>query len=153
MNLIIMIGNKKSFSSRKKIKTIQKGRITMKEFVNKCIFSLMCAYTLNICGCSSSANEVAHVIDADRAKGTVDIGFIHDSTLVYINDGGKGANWSIAEKEAQEVCQKWGYKTAERLSDVIQNENNVSYDFYDGTSYKNVDSQKFVIKLQCIVEK
>lgn len=148
-----MIGNKKSFSSRKKIKTIQKGRITMKEFVNKCIFSLMCAYTLNICGCSSSANEVAHVIDADRAKGTVDIGFIHDSTWVYINDGGKGANWSIAEKEAQEVCQKWGYKTAERLSDVIQNENNVSYDFYDGASYKNVDSQKFVIKLQCIVEK
>lgn len=148
-----MIGNKKSFSSKKKIKTIQKGRITMKEFVNKCIFSLMCAYTLNICGCSSSAKEVAHVIDADRAKGTVDIGFIHDSTWVYINDGGKGANWSIAEKEAQEVCQKWGYKTAERLSDVIQNENNVSYDFYDGTSYKNVDSQKFVIKLQCIVEK
>lgn len=103
-----MIGNKKSFSSRKKIKTIQKGRITMKEFVNKCIFSLMCAYTLIICGCSSSAKEVAHVIDADRAKGTVDIGFIHDSTWVYINDGGKGANWSIAEKKAQEVCQKWG---------------------------------------------
>ena len=60
----------------------------MKKFVNKCIFSLMCAYTLIICGCSSSAKEVAHVIDADRAKGTVDIGFIHDSTWVY-------RHWSV----------------------------------------------------------
>lgn len=120
--------------------------------VNKIFLGLMFACTLPIYGCTSSEKEVAHVIDADRAKGTVDIGFIHDSTWVYINDGGKGANWSIAEKKAQKVCQNWGYKTAEKLSDVIQNENNVSYDFYNGTSYEDIDSQKFVIKLQCIVE-
>lgn len=104
------MGIKKVFQSKKKYKTIQKGRITMKEFVNKCIFSLMCAYTLNICGCSSSAKEVAHVIDADRAKGTVDIGFIHDSTWVYINDGGKGANWSIAERKLRKFVKNGDIK-------------------------------------------
>ena len=40
-----------------------------------------------------------------------------------------------------------------KLRKFVKNGDNVSYDLYDGTSYKNVDSQKFVIKLQCIVEK
>lgn len=38
------------------------------------------ALALPLVGCSSSVEETAHVIDADKAKGTVDIGFIHDAT-------------------------------------------------------------------------
>lgn len=102
------------------------------------------ALALPLVGCSSSVEETAHVIDADKAKGTVDIGFIHDATWVVLNDGGRNANWVYAEKEAQKVCQKWGYKSAEKLSDIILNENQLTND----GSYI---SQKFWIKMQCIV--
>ena len=112
---------------------------------SKIALSIIFAFTLPLSGCSSSVEETAHVIDADRAKGTVDIGFIHDATWVVLNDWGKNANWLYAENEAKKVCQKWGFKNAEKLSDVILNENQLTNDgFYI--------SQKFWIKMQCIVE-
>ena len=53
---------------------------------SKIALSIIFAFTLPLSGCSSSVEETAHVIDADRAKGTVDIGFIHDATWVVLND-------------------------------------------------------------------
>ena len=51
---------------------------------SKIALSIIFAFTLPLSGCSSSVEETAHVIDADRAKGTVDIGFILMQLGLYL---------------------------------------------------------------------
>lgn len=89
-------------------------------------------------GCASSEGEEVHILDADRAGGTVTIGFIHNAEAVVITDGGVKANWNSGFREAQQACQKWGYPDADWLSPMV-------------TETQRYDTQKFTMKIQCVV--
>lgn len=65
--------------------------------------------------CATSTGKPVEVVDADKAAGTVDIGFVHADGTVLMDEG-ENARWDMAVALASEVCKRWGYKCADELT-------------------------------------
>ncbi|ECB7109647.1 hypothetical protein EXB91_24760 [Salmonella enterica subsp. enterica serovar Florida] len=80
----------------------------------KYIIHLTIAATLLV-GCASSKGKPVEVVNANRAAGTVEVGFVKDDALPLADDG-RYAQWENAPGIASQVCKRWGYDHAVELT-------------------------------------
>ncbi|MCU6262208.1 hypothetical protein [Escherichia coli] len=66
-------------------------------------------------GCASSKDKPVEVVDANRAAGTVEVGFVKSDSLPLMDDG-QYAQWHEAPQIASTVCKRWGYERAVQLT-------------------------------------
>lgn len=71
--------------------------------------------------CATSTGKPVDVVDADKSKGVVSVGFIHTENIPLM-DNGEGARWSEAMGIAEGVCKRWGYTGAEQLTKYAKKE-------------------------------
>ncbi|ENQ3930729.1 hypothetical protein ACEF99_002576 [Salmonella enterica subsp. enterica serovar Newport] len=68
-----------------------------------------------LAGCASSKGKPVEVVNANRAAGTVEVGFVKDDALPLADDG-RYAQWENAPGIASQVCKRWGYDHAVELT-------------------------------------
>lgn len=71
--------------------------------------------TTLLAGCASSKGMPVEVVDANRAAGTVEVGFVKADNLP-LGDDGRYAHWEDAPRIASQVCSRWGYDHAVELT-------------------------------------
>lgn len=92
--------------------------------------------------CATSTGKPVDVVDADKSKGVVSVGFIHTENLPLM-DNGEGARWDEALGIAEGVCKKWGYTGAEQLTKYTKREGVVN-------GYGQLMNGAIYYKYQCI---
>lgn len=91
--------------------------------------------------CATSTGQPMRVLDGNKAAGTVAVGMYHKG-LPLIDDGA-GANWKDARAVATQACQRWGYKSAEPMSDLVKTKGSVN-------GYGQLVNGYIYITFQCV---